>query len=154
MKNRQRKKEISDEEREIIYAKKYFDRISPGVIKFYSDHYICGNFYKSVWAIKKFTKPLFSIPTHHFLFNPENISPAAFIDTLQLEPAEFDLIKFPERGTCLYRCGNERYLLVVIAPQYKAKLFGTAGEDKMKEIPIEILAEKIEREYEKGGDIL
>ncbi|SDA30203.1 AAA-like domain-containing protein [Ruminococcus sp. YE71] len=77
--------------------------------------------------IKEFTKPLFSIPSHHFLFNPGNIAAEPFIDTLQLEPSEFDLIKFPERGTCLYRCGNERYLLVVIAPPYKAALFGAAG---------------------------
>ena len=77
--------------------------------------------------IKEFTKPLFSIPAHHFLFNPGNISPTAFIDTLQLEESEYSLIKYPERGTCLYRCGNERYLLQVIAPAYKAALFGAAG---------------------------
>ena len=77
--------------------------------------------------IKEFTKPLFSIPSHHFLFNPGNISPTAFIDTLQLEESEYGLIKYPERGTCLYRCGNERYLLQVIAPAYKAALFGSAG---------------------------
>ena len=77
--------------------------------------------------IKEFTKPLFSIPVHHFLFNPGNISPTAFIDTLQLEESEYSLIKYPERGTCLYRCGNERYLLQVIAPAYKAALFGSAG---------------------------
>ena len=77
--------------------------------------------------IKEFTKPLFSIPAHHFLFNPGNISPIAFIDTLQLEESEYSLIKYPERGTCLYRCGNERYLLQVIAPAYKAELFGSAG---------------------------
>lgn len=77
--------------------------------------------------IKEFTKPLFSIPSHHFLFNPGNISPTAFIDTLQLEESEYGLIKYPERGTCLYRCGNERYLLQVFAPAYKAGLFGSAG---------------------------
>ena len=77
--------------------------------------------------IEDFTKPLFSIPSHHFLFNPGNISPTAFIDTLQLEGSEYSLIKYPERGTCLYRCGNERYLLQVIAPAYKAALFGSAG---------------------------
>ena len=77
--------------------------------------------------IKEFTKPLFSIPTHHFLFNPGNISPTDFIDTLQLEESEYTHIKYPERGTCLYRCGNERYLLQVHAPEDKAKLFGTAG---------------------------
>ena len=77
--------------------------------------------------IKEFTKPLFSIPAHHFLFNPGNISQTVFIDTLQLEESEYSLIKYPERGTCLYRCGNERYLLQVIAPAYKAALFGAAG---------------------------
>ena len=77
--------------------------------------------------IKELTKPMFSIPTHQFLFNPGNIKADKFIDTLQLEQAEYDLIKFPERGTCLYRCGNERYLLVVIAPVFKTVLFGTAG---------------------------
>ena len=73
------------------------------------------------------TKPLFAIPTHQFLFNPGSIDARAFIDTLQLEPSEYELIKYPERGTCLYRCGNERYLLQVIAPEYKSVLFGQAG---------------------------
>lgn len=73
------------------------------------------------------TKPLFAIPSHQFLFNPGLISPKEYMDTLQLEPSEFELIKYPERGTCLYRCGNERYLLQVIAPDYKAALFGKAG---------------------------
>ena len=73
------------------------------------------------------TKPLFAIPSHQFLFNPGQINPKEYMDTLQMEPSEFELIKYPERGTCLYRCGNERYLLQVIAPDYKAALFGKAG---------------------------
>ncbi len=73
------------------------------------------------------TKPLFAIPTHQFLFNPGSIDAKAFIDTLQLEPSEYELIKYPERGTCLYRCGNERYLLQVIAPDYKSAIFWKAG---------------------------
>lgn len=77
--------------------------------------------------IKEFTKPLFSIPSHHFLFNPGNISPVDFMNMLQVEQSEYCLIQYPERGTCLYRCGNERYLLQVIAPSYKKKLFGKAG---------------------------
>lgn len=77
--------------------------------------------------IMEFTKPLFSIPTHQFLINAGNIEPKAYMDTLQLEQAEYDLVKYPERGSCLYRCGNERYLLKVIAPKYKEKLFGNAG---------------------------
>lgn len=78
-------------------------------------------------SIREFTKPLFSIPTHQFLFNAGQINPKDFIDALQVEPSEFELIKYPERGTCLYRCGNERYLLQVIAPDYKSALFGKAG---------------------------
>lgn len=80
-----------------------------------------------IQGIKEYTKPLFSIPTHHFLFNPGQINPDDFTDTLQVESSEYDLIKFPERGTCLYRCGNERYLLQVSAPEYKSALFGKAG---------------------------
>lgn len=78
-------------------------------------------------GIREYTKPLFSIPTHQFLFNAGNIDPRSYMDALQLEQSEFDLIKYPERGTCLYKCGNERYLLQVIAPEYKSKLFGKAG---------------------------
>lgn len=77
--------------------------------------------------VREFTKPLFAIPTHQFLFNAGNIEPKAYTDTLQLEMSEFSLIKYPERGSCLYRCGNERYLLQVHAPEYKEKLFGKAG---------------------------
>lgn len=78
-------------------------------------------------GIREYTKPLFSIPTHQFLFNAGNIEPKVYIDTMQLEQSEFELIKYPERGTCLYRCGNERYLLQVIAPEFKQKMFGSAG---------------------------
>lgn len=78
-------------------------------------------------GIREYTKPLFSIPTYQFLFNTGNIEPKVYIDTMQLEPSEFDLIKYPERGTCLFRCGNERYLLQVIAPEFKQKMFGKAG---------------------------
>ena len=78
-------------------------------------------------SVKEYTKPLFSIPTHHFLFFPGNINPKDFEDSLMVEPNEYALIKFGERGTCLYRCGNERYLLLVQAPDYKSKILGSAG---------------------------
>ena len=78
-------------------------------------------------GIRELTRPLFSIPPHQFLFNPGSISPKAYMDMLQLEPAEFELIKYPHNGHCLYKCGNERYHLQVIAPEYKRVLFGEAG---------------------------
>lgn len=77
--------------------------------------------------IKEFTKPLFSIPSFQFLFNAGNISVESYIETMQMERSEFGLIKYPCQGCCLFRCGNERYLLQVIATQYKVRLFGRAG---------------------------
>ena len=81
----------------------------------------------NVEGIREMTKPLFSIPTHQFLFNAGNIDAKFYIDTLQLEQSEYNLIRYPQRGVCLYKCGNERYNLMVNAPEYKAKLFGKAG---------------------------
>ncbi|OLN31362.1 VirB4 family type IV secretion system protein [Desulfosporosinus metallidurans] len=78
-------------------------------------------------GIREYTKPLFSIPTHAFLFNAGNIDAKFYMDTLQLEQSEYNLIRYPQRGVCLYKCGNERYNLMVSAPEYKEKLFGTAG---------------------------
>ena len=78
-------------------------------------------------SVREYTKPLFSIPTHQFLFNAGQINAKEYTDALQVEDAEFELIRRPERGTCLYRCGNERYLLQVAAPPYKAVMFGKAG---------------------------
>ena len=77
--------------------------------------------------IREYTKPLFSIPTHQFLFYPGHINPKEYVDVTQVEMSEFALFRIPEQGTCLYRCGGERYLLKVTAPDYKAKLFGKAG---------------------------
>ena len=78
-------------------------------------------------GIRELTKPLFSIPTHTFLFNAGNIDKRFYIDSLQLEESEYSLIRFPQRGVCLYKCGIERYNLAVHAPAYKEKLFGKAG---------------------------
>jgi type IV secretory pathway VirB4 component len=81
----------------------------------------------NIEGIRELTKPLFSIPAHAFLFNAGNIDKRFYMDTLQLEESEYNLIRFPQRGVCLYKCGNERYNLAVHAPEYKAKLFGKAG---------------------------
>lgn len=74
------------------------------------------------------TKPLMLLPTHSFLFHPGiNCNPGEFQRALNVQPWEYDLIRIPNRGHCLYKCGNERYHLHVRAPAYKAELFGTAG---------------------------
>ena len=81
----------------------------------------------NIEGVREYTKPLFSIPTHQFLFNAGNIEAKFYMDTLQLEQSEYNLIRYPQRGVCLYKCGNECYNLMVNAPEYKSKLFGKAG---------------------------
>lgn len=78
-------------------------------------------------GVREMTKPLFAIPPHQFLFNPGSIGRRFYMDMLQLDEAEFELIQHARRGECLFKCGMERYHLKVIAPDHKAVLFGTAG---------------------------
>ena len=78
-------------------------------------------------SIREYTKPLFSVPTNLCLFYPGHINQKEYTDTVQIEISQYDLIKYSEQGTCLFICGNEVYLLQVISPEYKAKLFGKAG---------------------------
>ncbi len=78
-------------------------------------------------GIRELTRPLYAIPTHQFLFNAGSVDKRFYMDNLQLEESEFELIRYPQRGVCLYKCGNERYLLEVHAPPHKAELFGKAG---------------------------
>lgn len=78
-------------------------------------------------GVAELTKPLFAIPTHQFLFNAGSIDKRLYMDSLQLEESEYELIRYPQRGVCLYKCGNERYLLEVKAPAHKVALFGEAG---------------------------
>lgn len=78
-------------------------------------------------GVREMTRPLFAIPPHQFLFNPGSIGKRFYMDMLQLDEAEFELIQHARRGECLFKCGMERYHLEVKAPPYKAALFGTKG---------------------------
>ena len=42
----------------------------------------------NIEGIRELTKPLFSLPTHTFLFNAGNTDARFYIDTLQLEESE------------------------------------------------------------------
>ena len=81
----------------------------------------------SIPSVRELTRPLFAIPTHQFIFNCGAIDQRFYMDNLQLEPSEYELIQHPQRGVCLYKCGVERFLLEVHAPKYKEALFGKAG---------------------------
>ena len=47
-------KELTPEQMEEISTKDFFDCILPGTIKFLSDHYIVGDSYRCVWAIREY----------------------------------------------------------------------------------------------------
>ena len=48
------RKKKKQEKQEQLAVEDFFDRILPGTLKFYSDHYICGDSYRCVWAIKEY----------------------------------------------------------------------------------------------------
>lgn len=78
-------------------------------------------------GIIEYTMPLFSIPTHRFLFYPGTVDQAKFKRITTISDTEFSIISSANQGYCLYSCGDERYHLHIIAPPHKAALFGTAG---------------------------
>ena len=81
----------------------------------------------NVDGIRELTRPLFAIPTHQFIFHCGAVDKEFYMQNLQLEQSEYELIRYPQNGVCLYKCGVERFLLEVHAPEYKAALFGSAG---------------------------
>lgn len=81
----------------------------------------------NVDGIRELTRPLFAIPTHQFIFHCGAVDKEFYMQNLQLEQSEYELIRYPQNGVCLYKCGVERFLLEVHAPEYKAALFGNAG---------------------------
>lgn len=78
-------------------------------------------------SIREYTKPLLSIPAHRFLFYPGTVEESEYCDLLQLEECEFQVIRTASRARCLFQCGNERYKLLVQAPDYKQEMFGKEG---------------------------
>lgn len=42
-------KVLTPQQAEEIYTKDFFDMILPSTIKFFTDHYIAGDSYRSVW---------------------------------------------------------------------------------------------------------
>ena len=48
-------KVLTPEQMETIRTKDFFDMILPGTVKFLSDHYILGDSYRCVWAIREYS---------------------------------------------------------------------------------------------------
>lgn len=47
-------KVFTPQQAEEIYTKDFFDMILPSTIKFFTDHYIVGDSYRSVWAVREY----------------------------------------------------------------------------------------------------
>ena len=80
-----------------------------------------------IQGVRELTRPLFAIPTHQFLFHGGKVDRKFYMDNLQLESAEYDLISAPQRGVCLFKCGTDRNLLDVHAPPHKHALITGGG---------------------------
>ena len=78
-------------------------------------------------GVAEMTRPLFSIPTHQFIFNTGSVDKRFYMEHLQMEPSEYEHIQQPKQGQCFYKCGNDRHLLQVKAPEHKEALFGNGG---------------------------
>ena len=48
-------------------------------------------------------------------------------EALQLEECEYGVVRSCARGNCLFKCGDERYNLLVKTPPHKLRCYGTAG---------------------------
>ena len=52
--NKDRKKKMETQSPGEVKLKGFLDMIAPSVIQFYTDHYVCGNTYRSVWALREY----------------------------------------------------------------------------------------------------
>ena len=80
-----------------------------------------------IQGVRELTRPLFAIPTHQFLFHGGKVDKKFYMDNLQLESAEYDLISSPNNGVCLFKSGADRNLLDVHAPPHKHALITGGG---------------------------
>ncbi|MGN0456347.1 MAG: type VI secretion protein, partial [Acutalibacteraceae bacterium] len=71
---RKKQIELTEEEIEEIRIKDFFDRILPSTIKFSTDHYIIGDTYRCVWAIKEYPPTTEELALFSQLADRNNVS--------------------------------------------------------------------------------
>ena len=49
-----KRKELTQEQIEMQRAQEFFDRAVPHEIRFFADHYICSNTYRSCWVVTEY----------------------------------------------------------------------------------------------------
>lgn len=50
---KRKQKILTPQQAEEIRVQEFFDRIVPSTVRFFTDHFICGNSYKCVWAVRE-----------------------------------------------------------------------------------------------------
>ena len=66
-----KKKEVS---KDTIETQDFIDMISPSIIKFYTDYYISGNTYRTVWAIREYPTSTTELALLRYLGEKENVT--------------------------------------------------------------------------------
>lgn len=78
-------------------------------------------------SVLHLSKPILELAMHKFLFYPGDVDRDATKRLLNLTDSELDVINMSRKKHCLYKCGNQKYHLIVGTMDYEADLFGTAG---------------------------
>lgn len=75
----------------------------------------------------EYTKPLLMNACHKILLSPGTVDDKEYCNALNIDEAEFNLIRLAKRGRALYCCGNSRYSIQISFPKWKTDLFGDLG---------------------------
>lgn len=66
-----KKKELDPE---VVRTQEFLDMIGPSHIRFYTDYYICGNTYRSVWAVREYPTSTDEQALLDYLGEKENVT--------------------------------------------------------------------------------
>ena len=98
--------ELTEEQKEEIRIKDFFDRILPSTIKFLTDHYIVGDSYRCVWAIKEYPPTTEELALFSQLADRNNLTVrlySRFVDALE----QRKIIQNATRKNKLKSSGND-----------------------------------------------
>lgn len=84
--NKNRKKNTVTESAAEAKLKEFLDMTAPSVIQFNTDHYICGNTYRSVWALREYPTATDEQAILRYLGEKDGVTLRIY--TRQVTPAE------------------------------------------------------------------
>ena len=77
---------LTPEQAEEIRTKDFFDMILPGTVKFLSDHYIVGDSYRCVWAIREYPPSTEDQAILSQLADRNGVTPVSYTHLLRESP--------------------------------------------------------------------